>query len=66
MLSQENVPFADFANETSALMAANLMISVVDFIGDLLLLYRCWLVWGRQFYVIVLPLLTALGGFGKS
>lgn len=47
-------------------MAANLMISVVDFIGDLLLLYRCWLVWDRQLYVIVLPFLTALGGFGKS
>lgn len=66
ILLQENAPFSDFGNETYALMGANLMISVVDVIGDLLLLYRCWLVWGKNFYMIVLPLLTALGGFGKS
>lgn len=63
-IALENAPFADFGNETPELMGANLMISVVDVIGDLLLLYRCWLVWGNNFYVIVLPLLTALGGFG--
>ncbi|KAG0704845.1 hypothetical protein DFH29DRAFT_848539 [Suillus ampliporus] len=63
-IALEHAPFADFANETPALMGANLMISVVDFIGDLLLLYRCWLVWEKRFYVIVLPLLTAFGGFG--
>ncbi|KAG1741793.1 uncharacterized protein EDB91DRAFT_1052278, partial [Suillus paluster] len=63
-IALENAPFAEFANETPALIGANLMISVVDFIGDLLLLYRCWLVWEKNFYVIVLPLLTALGGFG--
>ncbi|KAG1839625.1 hypothetical protein DFJ58DRAFT_859252 [Suillus subalutaceus] len=62
-IALENAPFSDFGNETSELMGANLMISVVDVIGDLLLLYRCWLVWGKNFYVIVLPLLTALGGF---
>jgi hypothetical protein len=63
-IALENAPFSDFGNETPALMGANLMISVVDVIGDLLLLYRCWLVWEKNFYVIVLPLLTALGGFG--
>ncbi|KAG1873990.1 hypothetical protein C8R48DRAFT_593636 [Suillus tomentosus] len=63
-IALETAPFSDFANETYALMGANLMISVVDVIGDLLLLYRCWLVWGKNFYMIVLPLLTALGGFG--
>jgi hypothetical protein len=63
-IALENAPFSDFGNETPALMGANLMISVVDVIGDLLLLYRCWLVWEKKFYVIVLPLLTALGGFG--
>ncbi|KAG2134583.1 uncharacterized protein EDB93DRAFT_1092686 [Suillus bovinus] len=59
-----NAPFSDFGNETPALIGANLMISVVDVIGDLLLLYRCWLICGKNLYVIVLPLLTALGGFG--
>jgi len=63
-IALENAPFADFANETYELMAANVMISVVDLIGDLLLIYRCWLVWEKKFYVIVLPLLAAFGGFG--
>ncbi|KAG2361901.1 hypothetical protein BDR07DRAFT_1358347 [Suillus spraguei] len=63
-ITLENAPFSEFGNETPVLMGANLMISVVDVIGDLLLLYRCWLVWGKNFYVIILPLLTALGGFG--
>ncbi|KAG1746892.1 hypothetical protein EDB19DRAFT_331343 [Suillus lakei] len=63
-IALEHVPFSELGNETPALMGANLLSSVADFIGDLLLLYRCWLVWGKQFYVIVLPLLTALGGFG--
>ncbi|KAG2745487.1 hypothetical protein P692DRAFT_20955139 [Suillus brevipes Sb2] len=63
-IALENDPFAKFANETSVLLGANLMISVVDIIGDLLLLYRCWLVWGKNYYVIILPLLTALAGFG--
>ncbi|KAG2066747.1 hypothetical protein BDR04DRAFT_1081473 [Suillus decipiens] len=63
-ITLENAPFSEFGNETPVLMGANLMISVVDVIGDLLLLYRCWLVWGKNFYVIILPLLTALAGFG--
>lgn len=65
-LGQDHAPFSDFGNETPALMAANLLSSVADLVGDLLLLYRCWFVWGKNFYVIILPLLTALGGFGKS
>ncbi|KAG1857092.1 hypothetical protein F4604DRAFT_2039626, partial [Suillus subluteus] len=60
----EYAPFSGFTNETPALIGANLLSSVADLVGDLLLIYRCWLVWGKNFYVIVLPLLTALGGFG--
>ncbi|KAG1746891.1 hypothetical protein EDB19DRAFT_1688166 [Suillus lakei] len=63
-IALEHAPFSELANETPKLMGANLLSSVADFIGDTLLLYRCWLVWGKRFYVIVLPLLTALGGFG--
>jgi hypothetical protein len=59
----ETAPFSEFGDETPALMGANLLSSVANLIGDLLLLYRCWFVWGKNSYVIVLPLLTALGGF---
>lgn len=30
----------------------------------MVLLYRCWLVWGKNYYIIILPFLTALAGFG--
>jgi hypothetical protein len=65
-LAQEYAPFSEFGDETPELIGANVLSSVVDLLGDLILLYRCWLVWGKNFYVIVLPLLTALGGFGES
>ncbi|KAG2134584.1 uncharacterized protein EDB93DRAFT_841409 [Suillus bovinus] len=63
-ITLDHAPFSEFGDETPALMGANLLSSVADLIGDLLLLYRCWFVWGNNFYVIILPLLTALGGFG--
>ncbi|KAG2342677.1 hypothetical protein BDR05DRAFT_912666 [Suillus weaverae] len=63
-IALEHAPFSEFGNETPALIGANLLSSVADLIGDLLLLYRCWYVWGNNFYMIILPLLTALGGFG--
>ncbi|KIK46125.1 hypothetical protein CY34DRAFT_65020, partial [Suillus luteus UH-Slu-Lm8-n1] len=63
-IALEHSPFSEFEDETPELMGANLLSSVVNLLGDLLLVYRCWLVWGKNFYVIVLPLLTALGGFG--
>ncbi|KAG1814397.1 uncharacterized protein BJ212DRAFT_1463418 [Suillus subaureus] len=63
-IALEHAPFSEFKVETPALIGANVLSSVADLVGDLLLIYRCWLVWGNNFYVIVLPLLTALGGFG--
>ncbi|KAI0922507.1 hypothetical protein AcW1_002873 [Taiwanofungus camphoratus] len=53
----------NFANETKQLFGADILISLTDFIGDLVLIYRCWLVWGKNYFVIILPFLTALAGF---
>ena len=32
--------------------------------GDIILLYRCWALWGRAYWIIALPLMTAVAGFG--
>ncbi|KAI0682077.1 hypothetical protein C8T65DRAFT_597625 [Cerioporus squamosus] len=53
-----------FADETAKLVGADLLISLVDFLGDLVLLYRCWIIWGKNIWVVALPLLTATAGFG--
>jgi len=48
-----------FANETNALIGADLLISVTDFIGELILIYRCWVLWSRNYWVIILPSLLS-------
>jgi hypothetical protein len=55
-----------FANETKALIGADLLISITDFIGELILIYRCWLLWSKNYGIIILPSLTAIGGIGKA
>ncbi|KAI0293341.1 hypothetical protein B0F90DRAFT_1670838 [Multifurca ochricompacta] len=51
-----------FANETSVLVGADILISVTDFLGQVILIYRCWLLWSKNYWVIVLPSLTSIGG----
>ncbi|KAI0631222.1 hypothetical protein C8Q77DRAFT_194534 [Trametes polyzona] len=52
-----------FANETKPLVGADILISLSDLLGDCVLLYRCWIIWGRNYWVILLPLFTAVAGF---
>jgi len=52
-----------YANETTQLMGADFLISWIDLLGDLILIYRCWMVWDNNYYVIVLPLLSSITGF---
>lgn len=52
----------NFANETNELVGADLLISLTDFFGEVILIYRCWLVWSKNYWIIVLPSLTAIAG----
>ncbi|KAG1796262.1 uncharacterized protein HD556DRAFT_1441555 [Suillus plorans] len=52
-----------FSAETPGLIGADFLISFTDLVGDLVLVYRCWMLWDRNYYVVILPLLTAFGGF---
>lgn len=47
-------------------MAADILISLTDMLGDFVLIYRMWHVWGRNYYLIILPLLLAVSGFGEE
>jgi len=49
-----------FANETHVLIGADLLIVVTDFIGELILIYRCWVLWSKRYWIIVLPILTSI------
>ena len=52
-----------FAAETKPLVGADLLISLADMIGDSILIYRCWAIWGKNHLVIIIPSLCAVGGF---
>ncbi|KAL1949043.1 hypothetical protein VTO73DRAFT_10849 [Trametes versicolor] len=52
-----------YANETPQLVGADILISLSDLLGDFVLLYRCWIIWGRNYWVILLPFFTAVAGF---
>ncbi|KAF8499549.1 hypothetical protein F5888DRAFT_84798 [Russula emetica] len=49
-----------FADETNVLIGADLLISITDFIGELILIYRCWLLWSKNYWVIILPSLISI------
>ncbi|RPD75657.1 hypothetical protein L226DRAFT_428175, partial [Lentinus tigrinus ALCF2SS1-7] len=51
------------AIETKPLIGADILFSICDLLGDFILLYRCWIVWGRNYWVIIFPALTAIAGF---
>ncbi|KAJ6489756.1 hypothetical protein C8R45DRAFT_929073 [Mycena sanguinolenta] len=40
-----------------------LVTSAVSFVlADIIMIWRCWIVWGRSWLVVVLPILAAVGG----
>lgn len=65
MTSQTTTGVDGFANETSVLVGADILISVTDFFGELILIYRCWLLWSKNYWIILVPSLTSIVGPGK-
>ncbi|KAJ7167067.1 hypothetical protein C8R46DRAFT_1272326 [Mycena filopes] len=48
------------SDETHLLIGADTIWLLTDFFSQLLLIYRCYMVWGKSIAVIILPLLIAL------
>ena len=61
---QRSIGVDGYANETHALVGADIFISLCDLIGDYILIYWCWMMWGRNYWIVILPSLTAIAGFG--
>ena len=62
---QEATGVFNFANETKKLIGGDILISTTDFIGHMVLINRCYNVWGQNMYIIVVPFLTAVAGAGE-
>ncbi|KAI1794447.1 hypothetical protein LXA43DRAFT_883966 [Ganoderma leucocontextum] len=52
-----------YANETTQLVGADIFLSLCDLLGDYILIYRCWVLWGRNYWIVALPSLCAVAGF---
>ncbi|KAJ7806425.1 hypothetical protein B0H14DRAFT_2304381, partial [Mycena olivaceomarginata] len=52
-------PRPHIAAETHLLVGADAMFILSDFFSQLVLIYRCYLVWNRNIWVIILPVLVA-------
>ncbi|KAJ7605362.1 hypothetical protein DFH06DRAFT_1252927 [Mycena polygramma] len=48
------------SEETKLLAGADMLFSITDWCSQLILLYRCYLVWGRNLWVVILPFLLSL------
>ncbi|EKM58138.1 uncharacterized protein PHACADRAFT_139802 [Phanerochaete carnosa HHB-10118-sp] len=51
-----------FGDEDYHTFIADCTVSVADFLGDLILIYRCWIIWSGNYWITVLPLLSSVGG----
>ncbi|CCM00256.1 uncharacterized protein FIBRA_02286 [Fibroporia radiculosa] len=51
--------YSDLAQTTEVIKTAFLIATIV--MSDLMFVYRLWVVWGYNYYIIVLPSLTVLG-----
>ena len=54
-----------FGDETRSLLGADILISVTDVLGEIILMYRCWLLYEKNYLVITIPCLATFGGLGN-
>ncbi|KAJ6632219.1 hypothetical protein B0H10DRAFT_1865550 [Mycena sp. CBHHK59/15] len=57
-------PRPHISEETHLLAGADMLFSITDFCSQLILIYRCYLVWGKTIWIIILPLLMSLATVG--
>ncbi|KAJ6632230.1 hypothetical protein B0H10DRAFT_1771350 [Mycena sp. CBHHK59/15] len=52
-------PRPHISEETPLLAGADLIFSIADFCSQLILINRCYLVWGKAIWVVILPILIS-------
>ncbi|KAJ7225112.1 hypothetical protein B0H12DRAFT_1328733 [Mycena haematopus] len=54
-------PRPHIAAETNLLVGADTIFILSDFLSQLILIYRCYLVWNKNPWVVILPIVVAFG-----
>ncbi|KAJ7110767.1 hypothetical protein C8R43DRAFT_825756, partial [Mycena crocata] len=52
-------PRPHISAETKLLAGADMLFSITDWCSQLILIYRCYLVWGRVIWIVILPILMS-------
>jgi hypothetical protein len=52
--------------ETNDVIGAGILVAVSNFFGELIIIYRCWVLWSKNHWIIFLPSLAAISFLGKS
>ncbi|KAJ7101442.1 hypothetical protein B0H15DRAFT_927222 [Mycena belliarum] len=52
-------PRPHISEETPLLAGADMIFAITDFFSQLILIYRCYIVWGKTVWIIILPVLVA-------
>ena len=40
-------------------------MTLADFTGELIFTYRCWVLWSKNYWVVIVPILGAISGVGE-
>ena len=54
-----------FSTVTNVGLAIGLDMTFADFMGELIFIYRCWLLWSKNYWLFILPILASLSGIGE-
>ena len=55
-----------FARFSKTIIGAGQILSLTDTMGDLILIYRCWVLWSKNYWVIIFPCLSLIGNLSES
>ncbi|KAJ7736200.1 hypothetical protein DFH07DRAFT_986872 [Mycena maculata] len=61
---EEDAFYADLSQRSEIVKVAFFFASVV--LGDSLVIYRLWIIWGRNRYIPIFPICTLVGGLAAS
>ncbi|EIW62640.1 uncharacterized protein TRAVEDRAFT_114431, partial [Trametes versicolor FP-101664 SS1] len=56
--------FADLRQPTDVIRSGSMFVGIL--VGDIIITYRIWLGWGRDYRVIILPTFTVIGLTGRD
>ncbi|KAF8477791.1 hypothetical protein DFH94DRAFT_846157 [Russula ochroleuca] len=49
-----------FSNASNSLLGASILVVMSNFFGELILIYRCWVLWSKNYWIIFIPSFTVI------